>query len=808
MIKKGFLFFLAILPLHAAQAQDIPNLKYSGPYPVSVPYMVDATDVNGKAFDAASLLDTPLDVSRVFGQGSDAGAAVKASGSYALHLLGFTVENDRTIKAKLSVDGPKRSKIFLDGKPFAGDSLNLHPGTHRIAVKYVTEPGESVSPSLSIGADKDGLSFPEGGKRLYTIQDVLLGKRYSGAAPSPDGKWLLTSYTTTYPGGRTERSATLTDLRTGERRPVENGLRWMNTSSRYYKFEGGKMVITDPATGATETLEGIPTEGRPQLAPNDKFLIISTMQEGPKERDDVYEIINPDDRQPGWRNRSGIASYNLETGVYQQLTFGHHSAYPSDVSADGSKLLFMVSRWQKERPTTVSDVYLMDLSTLETEKLVDGDGFLGGGTFSPDGSKILFQGSPECLGGVGKNVRKGQIPSMTDQQLYLMDIASRKVTPLTKKFDPCVQRVEWSRADGMIYFTAEDKDCIHLFRLDPKNGRFTLLPVPEEVIEGFSVSAAAPILACGGQGTRNSDRIYTLDLAGDKAVLQEDLSAEILKDVELGDCITWNFTSSRGDKIYGRYYLPPHFDKNRKYPLIVNYYGGCSPTSRNFETRYPQHLYAAMGYVVYVINPSGATGFGQEFSARHVNTAGEGVAEDIIEGTRKFVAEHPFVDGSKIGCIGASYGGFMTQYLLTKTDLFTTGISHAGISDHTSYWGEGYWGYSYSETSMAGSYPWTDKHLYVEQSPLFNADKIHAPLLFLHGSADTNVPIGESIQMYTALKLLGRPTAFVVVDGQNHHILQYEKRLRWQDTIFAWFQKHLRGDDSWWEEMYPSKELE
>lgn len=100
------------------------------------------------------------------------------------------------------------------------------------------------------------------------------------------------------------------------------------------------------------------------------------------------------------------------------------------------------------------------------------------------------------------------------------------------------------------------------------------------------------------------------------------------------------FTNSRGDTIYGRYYLPPHFDANRKYPMIVNYYGGCSPVSRNFESRYPHHAYAALGYVVYVIEPSGATGFGQEFSARHVNTAGEGVAQDIIEGTKLFCKEH------------------------------------------------------------------------------------------------------------------------------------------------------------------------
>ena len=149
----------------------------------------------------------------------------------------------------------------------------------------------------------------------------------------------------------------------------------------------------------------------------------------------------------------------------------------------------------------------------------------------------------------------------------------------------------------------------------------------------------------------------------------------------------------------------------------------------------------------------------------------------------------------------------MTQYLQTQTDIFAAAVSHAGISDHTSYWGEGYWGYSYSEVSMAESYPWNRKDLYVDQSPLFNADKIHTPLLFLHGSADTNVPIGESIQMFTALKLLGRPTAFVVVDGENHGISNYQKRVKWQNTIFAWFAKYLKNDNGWWQALYPDKSL-
>ena len=241
--------------------------------------------------------------------------------------------------------------------------------------------------------------------------------------------------------------------------------------------------------------------------------------------------------------------------------------------------------------------------------------------------------------------------------------------------------------------------------------------------------------------------------------------------------------------------------------MIVNYYGGCSPTSRDFESRYPHHAYAALGYVVYVIEPSGATGFGQEFSARHVNTFGDPIADDIIEGTKRFCEEHPFVNAKKIGCIGASYGGFMTQYLQTKTDIFAAAVSHAGISDHTSYWGEGYWGYSYSEVSGANSYPWANKELFVDHSPLYNADKVHTPLLFVHGTADTNVPVGESIQMYTALKLLGRETAMVLVDGQDHHIIDYDKRFAWQHTIFAWFAKWLQDDPLWWNTLYKPKTL-
>ena len=205
--------------------------------------------------------------------------------------------------------------------------------------------------------------------------------------------------------------------------------------------------------------------------------------------------------------------------------------------------------------------------------------------------------------------------------------------------------------------------------------------------------------------------------------------------------------------------------------------------------------------VIYVCNPSGAIGYGQEFAARHVNTWGKESGDDIIEGTKLFCKEHPFVDDKKIGCIGASYGGFMTQYLQTRTDIFAAAISHAGISNIASYWGGGYWGYSYGECAQYGSFPWNNPDLYVKQSPLFNADKIHTPLLLLHGTADTNVPTNESQQLYTALKILGREVSYVQVEGEDHVVVNYDKRLAWQNAIFAWFAKYLKGDDNWWKTL-------
>lgn len=832
--KSGLLAAALMASISAsAETIEVKTLKYAGPYAVAQPWMADSVNIKGEAFDLKQLLDSPLSFT-LLNKGKEVSAAqLLADKQDALHLASFCVSNTQRTKATIAVEGLEQYRLFVDGEQVAvnGDKAEtiLTPSQHTVVIKYLTRKNASSdkkSIKLTVTA-ANGAPLSVGdaaAKRAYNIYDVICAPNYPSVSISPNGKFIVVRKTWV---DRKGNNHSISELRNSQTNRVmatfEENVKWMPASNKLYftqkasdssiageeKQDGTLQLITiNPLTMEREVLAANIPDGWFQFTPDEKTLIYTLYTEGRKKDAQVYDVKEPDDRQPGWRSRSYLAKFDLASGVLQPLTFGYHNVYLSDISADSRYLLIGKSEERlTKRPTTLNSYYRLNLNDMRVETLIEKGEFLNSAQFSPDGKSILVSASPEAFNGIGKNVEEGQTPSMIDTQLYLMTLSDKKVRPLTRDFNPNVQSTEWSKVDGNIYFTAEDKDCVHLFQLNPKSGKFTLLKTPEEYIKSFSLASSAAEMAFSGQSASNADRLYKMNTKALKSQLVDDLSARELKNVELGECKAWNFVNSRGDTLCCRYYLPPHFDAAKKYPMIVNYYGGCSPTSRMFQSRYPHHVYAAMGYVVLVVNPSGATGFGQKFSARHVDTAGEGVAEDIISSTQAFCDEHAFVNRKKIGCIGASYGGFMTQYLQTKTDLFAAAISHAGISDHTSYWGEGYWGYSYSEVSMANEYPWTNKHLFVDQSPLYNADKIHTPLLFVHGTADNNVPVGESIQLYTALKLLGRPTAMVLVDGQDHHIIDYEKRLKWQNTIFAWFAKWLQDDASWWTEMYGDEKM-
>ncbi len=643
----------------------------------------------------------------------------------------------------------------------------------------VSPEGTEVAVSLSriVPATDDAERWVE---FRSTADGALLGTWRGGPAArqvayDPQGRWL--SYVTEVKGasGDADRSTLwILDRRTQEARPL---------------------------------LERVESFSDYEWSPDGRAVAYSTTVKPEADKRGLKRFEGLLDRQKDYRTKTYLHLATVPQGTRRRLTAGSLSATGASFSPGGDRLLFV--REVEDfgaRPYTRKELWEIELGTFAARKLRDGRWFESA-QYAPDGKRILIQAGPSEFGSAGINVPEGTVPNEGDGQLYVWDPATSQVEAITRDFDPAVTSATWSRADGNIYVKAEDRDRVRVFRYDAAARTFAPVGTECEVVSEAAFAERAPVAAVSGTSPWTPSRLAVADLKSGASKVLLEPAAAALAGVRKGTVELWSFAAASGRTIDGRVYLPPGFEAARaaKYPVIVYYYGGTSPVTRDFGGRYPKEWWAANGYVVYVLQPSGATGFGQAFSAPHVNDWGEITAQEIIEGTRKFLEAHPYADPKRVGCIGASFGGFMTELIVTKTDLFAAAVSHAGISSISSYWGEGYWGYSYSALATAGSFPWNRKDIYVERSPLFRADKARTPLLLTHGSVDTNVPPGESASFYAALKLLGVPVEYVQVEGMDHLILDHAKRIVWSRTILAWFDRWLKGQPEWWDALYPKE---
>lgn len=844
MNRKLITLALLLMAGTATQAQEkLTQFNVRNVITVRTPIMNDSINPKGEKHALKALLQTPVALKAAAPgtiQATDTAGYLsfaKAEKDNRLYVVETQLRASQFMKGKFKVTSPVRWELFINGesklvKDAAEDSLSkastkeialrLEPEMdYEITIKLLSTPDDKTAPTLKCELVKDDkfkdiacTYLPDQMKR-FALSNTVYGNRVAGVSISPDGKFLLTRYSSNFPGNRSRTYSELTELKTGKvlLSNLRDGMNWMPRSSKLYytvKGESGNDVVTlNPAT-LTETvlLRAIPEEAL-TWSPTEDYLILYPREEGVKEEGPLRRIVSTEDRIPNSRGRSFLAKYNLANGVSERLTFGNHSTYMQDISPDGKYLLYSSSKPNATlRPFSLTSLYQVNLETLAIDTLFLDDRFMGGANYSPDGKQLLLTGSPEAFGGIGKNCGTHPIANDFDTQAFIMDLATRKIEPITRDFNPSVSFLQWNRADGCIYFSTSDEDCKNIYRYSPKSKSFEKLKLETDITNAFALSDNNPSLAAYvGQTNYNTGVAYVYDMKKGTSRLLADPMKPILEEIELGKMNPWNFTASDGTEIKGMICLPPAFDANKKYPLIVYYYGGTTPTERGITSPYCAQLFASRGYVVYVVQPSGTIGYGQEFSARHVNAWGKRTAEDIIEGTKAFCKAHPFVNDKKIGCAGASYGGFMTQYLQTQTDIFAAAVSHAGISNVTSYWGEGYWGVGYNAIAAADSYPWNNPDLFTKQGSLFNADKINTPLLLLHGTVDTNVPIGESIQLFNALKVLGKPVEFITVEGENHFVLDYPKRVLWQNSIMAWFARWLQDSPEWWSDMYPERHL-
>lgn len=734
------------------------------------------------------------------------------------HLFEVYLNGER-IAAKTDSDKPDESSN--DCTPgSATQSITLKNGKHTLILKTINDPendaGWNIKTliTLSDPYSPENLTVSLSPERYIDISNVLDDPRVGSVHMTRNGE-LAAVGTSTPVGAAPHRETWIKIFKTRDGSLVRTfrgdlsigSFAWAPDDKHfsYVQRKAGKATlwIVNIENGEKHALlENIENFGSYTWSPTGTFIVFSINQQDDRQDNFMRRITKPVERWHWWTQRSYLHLVHVPSGARQRLTAGELSTGLNSISPDGKKLI--VSRTKHnftERPYSFTELFTLDIEHMSLDTIHTG-GWSAHAQWSPDGKRILITAGPSFFGDKGINISDDMIPNEYDTQAYIYDVETGSAEAISRDFNPSISSAHWSYAENAIYFNTTDKSFRKVYRYDLRTKRYEKVELGVEMVNNIDLAHNRPAAVYTGESANEPPRFYFMELIGKRTSVIYDPNKDIYRHIKTGKVEEWTFLTERGVEVDGMIYYPPDFDPNQEYPLIVYYYGGTNPVSRAFEGRYPKNKWAAQGYVVYVLQPSGAVGFGQEFSALHVNDWGKIVADEIIDGTNQFLDAHNFIDRDRIAGIGASYGGFMTMLLLTQTDIFTTAVAHAGISSISSYWGEGYWGYSYSAVASANSFPWNRRDIYVDQSPLFNADKVTTPVLLLTGDSDTNVPPGESTQFFLALKMLGKVVEYIQVEKQDHHILDYEKRIKWGDTIVAWFDKYLKDQPEWWNEMY------
>lgn len=654
---------------------------------------------------------------------------------------GFYLQTDRYLNLQLMVKSQHPFEIFYDGRLIdqkaSQDSITTNneksistrvraeAGKHLVIVKTIKHDSQMNDWLLAatVSADHDSLAnsfkLTTNPGRSISLDHILDIPLIGSTALSADGR--LMAITLSQRNKELDESESWIEIRYTKDGNLFQSFRGMANISNFqwtpishlYSFTSTQdkkttIWVSDLNTGRRFALKiGIIDFASYRWSPDASYLVYTCSEKPDTPEHGIKKLEGMPDHWPEYRTKRSFYKLSYPSGIAEPMIGASPFTGIMDISRDGKNILLYDQHYDyQERPFSIIRLFLLDIETMKTDSIWSGR-WLNSAKFSPDGQKLICLGGPSLFGGTGMNLPVDMISNMYDTQAYIFDLASGQTQAISRDFNPKIEAADWH--DDGIYVIGEDKDYQHLYHYDIDQNKYYQIDTGIDVVSKMQFASHAATGIISGTSTTNPNRIAVVNLKKNSGKIIFDPAKENFKYAKPGKVKTWTFNSETGYTVDGRVYYPPDFDSAKNYPCIVYYYGGTSPVSRSFGGRYPFNYYTANGYVVYVINPAGATGYGQEVSALHVNDWGKITGVQIIEGTKKFLAAHSFVDPGRVGCMGASYGGFMTMYLVAKTDIFASAISHAGISSLSSYWGEGYWGYLYSAGATAGAFPGTVK---------------------------------------------------------------------------------------------------
>jgi dipeptidyl aminopeptidase/acylaminoacyl peptidase len=489
----------------------------------------------------------------------------------------------------------------------------------------------------------------------------------------------------------------------------------------------------------------------------------------------------------GWRGNAHFHIFitDLKGGV-TQLTEGDWDDVAPAWSPDGSKVAFISGRGEERDIRRPEQIYVAPAGGGAPELWSEGLYDVGGLAWSPEGDRLVAIGSQAPEGMVLWQgwlyvLEKGKPPRrLTDDNLKpYMGFPAVNQPPLLR----------WTK-DNQVVFLGEQRGESYLFQVSVEGG-----PCKEISGGGYQATALttdhdANVAVVLASTPSSPGDLLQIDLRSGATKQLTGVNAEYLAANPPAEME--KFWIQREDlEVECRLFFPPGFDPNRSYPLVLDIHGG--PNGAFYDSFVPvQQVLATSGYLVLAVNPRGSSTYGNEFM---MSVLGDWGGEDYLDlmAAVDEVASRPYVDASKLGVHGYSYGGFMTSWMIGHSDRFRAAVVGAPCTDLYSMYGTSDIGVSFGEPQWGGSLVDAAPVL-IKHSPISYAANVEAPVLLLHGEADMRCPIGQSEEYFVVLKRLGKEVEFVRFPGCSHlfpRIGHPKMREEYLSRTLAWFEKWL-----------------
>jgi len=474
--------------------------------------------------------------------------------------------------------------------------------------------------------------------------------------------------------------------------------------------------------------------------------------------------------------RSHIHVVDVQTRAGAQVTSGAYDDSQPAWSPDGQWIAFTSNRTADPDANQNTDVFVVSAQGGPPRALTTDPGGDRSPAVSPDGQWVAYvnEGDPDDMWYSASHVA-------------IVSTAGGAPRPLTQSLDRNVSQPRFTPDGRSLLFLLEDGGNSHLARVPVGGGPVERLVSGERDVSAFDVGRAGQIAVLESQPDRPAE-VWAADAAGLRPLSH--VNDEFLKGIELGKVERFKARSADGTVVDGFLTRPPRGPAG-KLPAVLRIHGG--PTAQ-YSTAFDLEwqMLAAHGYAVIAPNPRGSTGYGTAFSRAIWADWGNKDYHDVTAAVDHVVAMG-VADADRLGVGGWSYGGILTDVVITKTGRFKAAISGASMANHFAGYGTDHYQYEWEKEL---GLPWKDPQLWTRISPFFRIEKVTTPTLVLCGREDMNVPLLASEQLYQALRRLGVPTELVVYPGQNHGIEKPSYVKDRYERYVAWYDRYLKPETS------------